>query len=78
MTREAIRQVVESSAKFPVTLRLTDGRSVRIAHPDYAMFPVTATREFVVTQPETPFRFEIIATHEVASAILDRTPAKPQ
>lgn len=72
MTKAAIRQLVRSSAKCPVMLRMNTGRSVRIAHPDFVMSPATEAREFVVSQPSQPYRFEIIDMTQVTSAEVDR------
>ena len=72
MTKAAIRQLVRSSAKCPVILRMNNGRSVRIAHPDFVMFPATEAQEFVVSQPSQPYRFEIIDMTQVTSAEVDR------
>ena len=72
MTKAAVRRLVRSSAKCPVILRMNNGRSVRIAHPDFVMFPATEAQEFVVSQPSQPYRFEIIDMTQVTSAEVDR------
>jgi len=72
MTKAAVRRLVRSSAKCPVILRMNNGRSVRIAHPDFVMFPATEAQEFVVSQPSQPYRFEIIDLTQVTSAEVER------
>ena len=72
MTKAAVRRLVRSSAKCPVILRMNNGRSVRIAHPDFVMFPATEAQEFVVSQPSQPYRFEIIDMTQVTSAELEQ------
>jgi|GEM_PF-1583090 len=51
---------------------MNNGRSVRIAHPDFVMFPATEAQEFMVSQPSQPYRFKTIDMTQVTSAEVER------
>ncbi|HRI15290.1 MAG TPA: hypothetical protein PLX89_20035 [Verrucomicrobiota bacterium] len=75
VTKQALKELVAQSAKSEVLLNLTDGRTLRIAHPDYVLIPPSGDpteTDFIVVQPETPNRFQVIALPEVVSAVVDK------
>lgn len=68
MNISSIETAIDSSAERPVSLRLTDGQTISVAHSDFAAFAPNA-KEFILYRPALLVGFEIIALDEVASII---------
>lgn len=79
MTKQALKELVAQSVHSEVILNLSDGRALRITHPDYVFIPPSSDpteTDFIVVQPETPNAFQVIALPEVVSSVVERRKAK--
>ncbi len=74
MTIEQLRNAARAQPFKPFTICLGDGRQLFVGHPEFITIPPTASRTFVVAEPDENYR--IIDLLLVTS--LDFTNGKPR
>ncbi|HAB17814.1 MAG TPA: hypothetical protein DCE44_15340 [Verrucomicrobiales bacterium] len=64
MTREALKDAVQTASHWPVVIELSSGRMLPVPHPDYVLFPPEVN---VVVVTTAGGRFNVVDPAQIVS-----------